>query len=78
MVYSTAFLLIPACWLWVVPHFIKKVKAHKARQKLETLNKAKARKARKKVKARRARRARTKNKVLKGYKKGRHISHVKR
>ena len=55
MVYSTSFLLIPAYWLWVVPHFIKKVKDHKARQKLETLNKEKARKAPKKRKARKKR-----------------------
>ena len=66
MVYSTAFLLIPACWLWVVPHFIKKVKAHKARQKLETLNKVKARKVRKKVKARKTSK---KIKTRKGHKK---------
>ena len=37
-------------WLWAVPYFIKKVKAHKVRQKLETLKKVKAGKARKKVK----------------------------
>ena len=33
---------------WVVPHFIKKVEARKARQKLETLTKVKTRKACKK------------------------------
>ena len=43
MVYSSA-------WLWAVPYFIKKVKAHKVRQKLETLKKVKAGKARKKAK----------------------------
>ena len=62
MVYSTSFLFIPGwCgWLWVVPYFIKKVKAHKTRQKLETLEKGKApkelntREPRKRMKAREA------------------------
>ena len=38
--------------LWVVPHFVKKMKAHQACQKSETLKKVKARKVRKKMKAR--------------------------
>ena len=56
MVYCTSFLLIPACcgWLWAIPHFIKKVKAHKARRKLEMPKRMKASKARKKMKARKA------------------------
>ena len=37
---------------WVVPHFVKKVKA---RKKLETLKKVKARKAHKKMMTRKAR-----------------------
>ena len=39
-------------WLWVVPHFVKEMNAHKACQKFETLKKVKARKVRKKMKAR--------------------------
>ena len=50
LVYSTSFLLILACCclVWVIAHFVKKVEAHKALRKLETLKKVKARKVRKK------------------------------
>ena len=59
--------------------FYKKVKAHKALRKLETLNKGKARKASKKMNPRtaskkmRARKARKRMKAPVARKKGRHV-----
>ena len=94
LVCFTSLLLIPTfwSWLWVAPYFIKNVKAHKARQKLETPE-VKTRKKHvknwrhvrdvKKMKARDARkRMRTRNaykkeKAGRNVKIWRHVIHVK-